>query len=157
MFNNIVYNNTENIPLTIKGLFIIYLKKIMTDQVKNTQLSEEEVEAIKNELLGRKEQILKDMHDISGVGDESAKVKFPDFGDKSDENAQEIGEYTTNIATEKVLESTLRDIESTLKNIEEGKYGICKYCRKPISAKRLKARPVASACIECKTKLQKAN
>lgn len=125
----------------------------MNKNNESLQLSPAEVEEIKKELLQRKEQILKDLKDIA----EDDKVKFPDFGDKPDENAQEIGEYTTNLATEKVLESTMRDIENTLKHIEEGTYGTCKYCGESISPKRLKARPVASACIECKTKLQSSN
>lgn len=112
---------------------------------------------IKKELAERKEQILKDMNAVARV-DEHEKdehsAKFPEFGDKSDENAQEINEYTTNVATEKVLESALRDIESALKRIENGTYGVCKYCGKDIAEKRLEARPVASACVECKTKLQ---
>jgi DnaK suppressor protein len=58
------------------------------------------------------------------------------------------------LATEKVLEHSLRDIENALKRIEEGNYGICKYCKKPIGKKRMQVRPVASACVECKTKLQ---
>ncbi|MCK5060938.1 TraR/DksA family transcriptional regulator [Candidatus Parcubacteria bacterium] len=114
------------------------------------------IKEIKQGLIKRKEQINKDLADIfdaSGDGD-SKKVKFPDFGDKTDENAQEIGEYSTNLATDKVLESSLRDIDNALKRIEDNSYGICKYCKKAIGKKRLLARPVASACIECKTKLQ---
>ncbi|MEA3449531.1 MAG: TraR/DksA family transcriptional regulator [Patescibacteria group bacterium] len=118
------------------------------------QLSAKDLAVIKKGLLNRKKQIVKDLEDIIGTDIDNVKVKFPDFGDKSDENAQEVGEYTTNLAAEKVLKSSLRDIESTLKNIEEGKYGICKYCHKAIAPERLKARPVASACVECKTKLQ---
>ena len=129
----------------------------MTENKASTSLSAEETAEIKQELLARKEQILKDLEDISGSNEDSSKVRFPDFGDKLDENAQEIGEYSTNLATEKVLESTLRDIEAALANIESGQYGICKYCHQPIAAKRLKARPVASACVECKTKLQNMN
>ena len=77
-------------------------------------------------------------------------------GDKIDENAQEISEYTTNLATEKILESTLRDIEAALERIEKGTYGICKYCGQEIGKERMLARPVASACVECKTRLQSA-
>lgn len=108
------------------------------------------MEEIKRGLIEQKNQILNDLKDIS----EDEKVKFPDFGDKPDENAQEIGEYTTNLATDKVLESTLKDIDGALKRMEEGTYGICKYCGEPIGEKRLQARPVASACVPCKTKLQ---
>jgi len=120
-------------------------------QVKS-ELSQATIEKMKKELLERKEQILKDLVDITNEKDQ--KAKFPEFGDKADENAQEITEYSTNLATEKVLESTLRDIEDALDRIKKGAYGTCKYCQKQISEKRMLARPVASACIECKTKLQ---
>ncbi len=117
-------------------------------------LSKKTIEKIKKELLARREQILKDIEAIAGPDKEKLRAKFPEFGDKTDENAQEISEYSTNLATEKVLESTLRDIEAALKRIEDGTYGICKYCGQEIDEKRLLARPVASACISCKTKLQ---
>lgn len=120
------------------------------------KLDKDTIEKIKKELLERKKQIINDLNEMSGnTGNkDDLKVKFPDFGNKSDENAQEIGEYSTNLATEKVLESTLRDIDNSLKRIEDGTYGTCKYCQKDIGKKRLQARPVASACIDCKTKLQ---
>ena len=117
------------------------------------ELNQKEIDQIKKELLERKKQIKEDVKDITG--DENVKkVKFPDFGDKTDENAQEIGEYSTNLATEKVLESAMRDIDNALERIKKGTYGICKYCKKTIGKKRMLARPVASACVECKTKLQ---
>ncbi len=124
---------------------------------KHQELTKDDINTIKEELIERRDQILKDLEDIVEKKEGSkkrSKVKFPEYGDKSDENAQEIGEYTTNLATDKVLEGTLRDIDSTLKRIEDGTYGTCKYCKKEIPKKRMLARPVASACIECKTKLQ---
>ncbi len=124
---------------------------------KDQELTKQDINTIKDELIRRREQIINDLEDIvekKGGNKKISKVKFPEYGDKSDENAQEVGEYTTNLVTDKVLESTLRDIESTLKRIEDGSYGICKYCKKQIPKKRMLARPVASACIECKTKLQ---
>ncbi len=128
-------------------------KKLTTNDV----LDKETVAKLKQELLQRKNQLEKDLQEITESKDKngtSPRVKFPEFGDKTDENAQEIGEYSTNLATEKVLESTLRDINASLDRIEKGEYGICKYCHKPIPKKRLLARPVASACVSCKTKLQ---
>lgn len=123
---------------------------------KDQELTQEDIATIKKELIERRKQILKDLKDIvdKKEGNKSSKVKFPEYGDKSDENAQEIDEYTTNLVADKVLESTLRDIDATLKRIEDKTYGICKYCGKQISKKRMLARPVASACIECKTRLQ---
>lgn len=118
----------------------------------DNELQEKDIAEIKKELIARKNQILKDLQEVGE--DKNGKMKFPEYGDKSDENAQEISEFTTNIATDKVLNDTLRDIDSALKRIEDGTYGICKYCKQPIGKKRLQARPVASACIPCKTKLQ---
>ena len=116
------------------------------------------IEKIKKELLASKKQLSEDLKSFTKK-DEHAKdehhTKFPDYGDKSDESVQEIDEYTTNIATEKVLESALRDIDNALARIAKGNYGICKYCKQEIGEKRLMARPVANTCIACKTKLQK--
>jgi len=124
---------------------------------EDNELDKKTIEEIKKDLLARKKQVLGDLDEFAGK-DEHAKddhkTIFPNYGEKPDENAQEIGEYTTNLATEKVLEDTLRDIESSLDRIAKGTYGICKYCKKPIGKKRMLARPVASACVECKTKLQ---
>lgn len=120
-------------------------------------LDEKTIEKIKKDLSDRKKQILADLKDITGKDEhdkDEHKAKFPKYGDKSDENAQEVGEYSTNLATEKVLENTLRDINNALERIAKSAYGICKYCQKPIGRKRMLARPVASTCVECKTKLQ---
>jgi len=124
--------------------------------INENKLDQATINQIKQELIARKENIENELKQITEEGDnETLSTKFPDFGDKPDENAQEIGEYTTNLATDKVLESTLRDINASLERIEKGEYGICKYCGKEIGKKRLLARPVASACIECKLKIQK--
>jgi DnaK suppressor protein len=46
----------------------------------------------------------------------------------------------------------IKKIKSSLEAIEEGTYGICQDCEEPISIERLKARPVASHCIACKSR-----
>jgi DnaK suppressor protein len=42
-------------------------------------------------------------------------------------------------------------IKEALDRIDNGTYGICESCGRPISEKRLMARPVTTDCIECKT------
>ena len=49
----------------------------------------------------------------------------------------------------------MRRIERSLQNIEDGVYGRCEQCEEEISFKRLKARPTARYCIDCKTQLEK--
>jgi len=115
------------------------------------------LDEIKAELLARREQIVESLEDISQADEHEADnlgSKFPEYGDKPDENAQEISDYSTNSAAEKVLEKTLADIDGALKRMDNGTYGVCKYCGQMINPKRLQARPVASACINCKNELQ---
>ena len=47
-------------------------------------------------------------------------------------------------------EVTLREIDDALKRIEEGTYGLCESCSKRIPLARLRAKPHAKYCIECK-------
>jgi DnaK suppressor protein len=42
-------------------------------------------------------------------------------------------------------------IEEALQRLGEGKYGICEECGGEIGIERLKARPVTTLCIECKS------
>jgi DnaK suppressor protein len=48
----------------------------------------------------------------------------------------------------------LRKLQLALKRIEEGEYGTCETCGGPIGFKRLKVRPVATVCIDCKTQAE---
>ena len=46
----------------------------------------------------------------------------------------------------------IKKIKKTLARIENGTFGLCEKCGEEITLKRLKARPVTTQCIECKTK-----
>ncbi|MBI5728372.1 MAG: TraR/DksA C4-type zinc finger protein [Candidatus Magasanikbacteria bacterium] len=78
---------------------------------------------------------------------------MPNYGDKDDENALEVAEYTANKPLEMSLENTLRDVKKALERLRGGAYGECKYCHKSIDEKRLLARPTSSACVSCKKTL----
>lgn len=42
-------------------------------------------------------------------------------------------------------------IEEALRRLDDGEYGICEECGEKIGIERLKARPVTTLCIECKS------
>jgi DnaK suppressor protein len=46
----------------------------------------------------------------------------------------------------------IKKIKKALDRIENGTFGICESCGEDISVSRLKARPVTTQCINCKTK-----
>jgi DnaK suppressor protein len=46
----------------------------------------------------------------------------------------------------------IKKIKSALERIENDTYGICDSCGEDVTLKRLKARPVTTQCIDCKSK-----
>jgi RNA polymerase-binding protein DksA len=52
-------------------------------------------------------------------------------------------------------EHVLSEIEGALVRIEEGTYGVCVNCGKPIAEERLAAIPWATYCIDCKRLLER--
>jgi DnaK suppressor protein len=46
----------------------------------------------------------------------------------------------------------IKKIKKALERIDNGTFGICESCGEEIGIERLKARPVTSQCIECKSK-----
>jgi len=46
-------------------------------------------------------------------------------------------------------------IQQALERLETGTFGKCTACGKPISAARLRARPVTDLCIDCKTEAER--
>ena len=47
-------------------------------------------------------------------------------------------------------ENVLAEIDAALRRIDDGTYGTCTNCGKPIPPERLEARPWATLCIDCK-------
>lgn len=113
------------------------------------------LDTIRQKLLDRKAHLEAELKDVSvnaPAGETTAS--FPDYGTDEDENSAEVETFTTNLSLEKVLTSSLRDIDAALERIEKGTYGVCKYCGKPIDERRLLARPASSSCISCKEEMK---
>jgi DnaK suppressor protein len=52
-------------------------------------------------------------------------------------------------------EAVLAAIDAALRRIEDGTYGTCQRCGKPIAPERLEALPYAELCIECKRRVER--
>lgn len=71
------------------------------------------------------------------------------FG-KREEEASEALELEKRIVMEQRLNDNLNTIERALKKFEDGTYGLCDICGKPIDPARLEALPQATVCMTCK-------
>ncbi len=77
-----------------------------------------------------------------------------DFPDEIDTASSEVNLQFTGRLRERE-QGLLAKIEEALQKIERGDYGECLNCGEDIGMKRLKARPVAQLCIDCKSDQEK--
>jgi len=73
-----------------------------------------------------------------------------------DEGFADSGQVTAERGEVQALAGTLRenlqDIDAALGKIEQGTYGLCESCGRPIAEARLEAMPAARLCIACASK-----
>ena|SRR3989344_2750138 len=107
----------------------------------------------KEKLEKRKADILKELN-IDAVPNKRVKddfdARFPEYGDKEEDNAAEVAVFGSNLTMEKNLELSLFNVNKALRKLAEGNYGICEKCGRPIPIERLQAFPSATADMDCK-------
>ena len=67
------------------------------------------------------------------------------------ERAEKISDAAVELQLGFAESKLLEKIEYALKRLDEGSYGICDDCHKPINIERLKAKPSVSLCINCQS------
>jgi DnaK suppressor protein len=77
-----------------------------------------------------------------------------DFPDEIDTASSEVTLQFTGRLRERE-QGLLAKIDAALQKIDDGEYGDCMNCGEDIGVKRLKARPVAELCIDCKSEQEK--
>ena len=55
------------------------------------------------------------------------------------------------------LQDVVRQIDGALQRMDNGTYGICQRCGKPINPERLEAFPYVAFCIDCQSLLEREN
>jgi DnaK suppressor protein len=104
-------------------------------------MTKTEIKEFKAILKAKQIELPQMMRNRDGIAIE----KTPDALDET-QLATERELATRNLERESKL---LRSVRQALSRIEEGTYGLCLNCEEEISAKRLKALPWTSLCIQC--------
>lgn len=115
-------------------------------------LTYEQINHFKEKLTAKKEIVEKQLRQFANKNDKiknDYETRFERIGDDQDENADEVINYTDNLAIEHELEDNLKEIEEAFLRIENGTYGICTDCGQVMSLERLEAMPEATLCIKC--------
>ena len=119
----------------------------------NPDFLEQMKERLVKEKSDLETELSKFAHRNPNAAEADFQTDFPNLGDKDDENASEVAQFSNNLSLEDELEKALRDVDKALKAIDEGTYGVCKYCNQEIDERRLQARPTSGSCIQCKKTL----
>jgi len=107
----------------------------------------QELKYFKKMLNGRIDELAR------GVGRTVSEMSGEEeiFADPNDRASQE-SERNLELRIRERERKLILKMKEALRRIEDGTFGICEECEEPISLKRLKARPVTTLCIECKTR-----
>lgn len=65
-----------------------------------------------------------------------------------DERGQGAGEHVTSLQKE-TIRRVLTQIEAAFASVQDGSYGLCRNCAKPIPVERLEILPYAPFCVPC--------
>ena len=116
-------------------------------------MQDSELKYFKEILESRKEQITKN---IFGVQEEITQAKSLELNDEGD-HAVANNNTIVESAIVSQQEEELKEINVALAKIANGEYGICEMCEDPIGFQRLKVKPHATYCIDCREIVEKSN
>ena len=107
----------------------------------------QQIDELKVILLERKENILSNINNSRANIDQ---LKEQEINDELDYAELVSDSFTEGMIANHQLDE-LKQIEESLKKIDAGTYGICDMCGVVIPLGRLKAKPFARFCTECRT------
>ena len=115
-------------------------------------MQESELNYFKEILESRKEQISKN---ITGVNSELEQLNALELNDEGDHAAVNNNSMVESAIVQQQAQE-LREINITLGKIASGDYGICEMCEDDIGFQRLKVKPHAIYCIDCREIVEKS-
>ena len=111
----------------------------------NTDAAAAELKAERAKLVHQLEEL--------GADEKGELTGDVDYGEGFADAAAATAERSEVLGIVENLTSMLNDVDHALEKVEEGTYGVCESCGKPIGADRLEFRPTSTRCVDCKSKV----
>ncbi|MNJ91104.1 RNA polymerase-binding transcription factor DksA [compost metagenome] len=108
-----------------------------------TELSQNDLNTLKESLLFQKSSILNKTHEFKAEQSNTSTV-----ADEAEAASLDVSN-TISIHLHERDRTALYAIERALGKISDGTYGQCEACSELINARRLQARPFTALCIDC--------
>ena len=101
--------------------------------------------AIRRDLERQRKAMLEEA--VEGLANPNGQETFPDVSDQASAEAEQ--NFSMRIRERE--QRLIKKIDEALDRMDQSTYGICERCEEEIPYPRLKARPVTTLCINCKT------
>ncbi len=101
--------------------------------------------AIRRDLVRQRKAMLEEA--VEGLANPNGQEAFPDVSDQASAEAEQ--NFLMRIRERE--QRLIKKIDEALARMDQNTYGICERCEEEIPYPRLKARPVTTLCIDCKT------
>jgi DnaK suppressor protein len=101
--------------------------------------------AIRRDLERQRKAMLEEA--VEGLANPNGQEAFPDVSDQASAEAEQ--NFLMRIRERE--QRLIKKIDEALARLDQNIYGICERCEEEIPYPRLKARPVTTLCINCKT------
>ena len=118
---------------------------LATKRATRTATAGGKYSAIRRELQKQRQAILEEAGE--GITKREGPEAFPDVSDQA--SAEVDQNFSMRIKERE--QKLLKKIDEALDRLKKNVYGICERCEEEIPYQRLKARPVTTLCIACKT------
>lgn len=128
-------------------------------KARRSPFTREQLEAFRAALIERRTKLRERMERLSGHAAEdnpsergeisSLPMHLADLGTETYEQQSDLG------FAERDRDAIVA-IDRALERIDQGTYGVCEDCGRPISKERLQALPFAALCLECQAKQEAA-
>ena len=77
----------------------------------------------------------------------------PDFYDQASLET----DRSINLILRELDQRSVHEMKEAMRRLEEGTFGVCTVCHKPIAKRRLQVNPTATLCVACKEREEKGN
>jgi DnaK suppressor protein len=115
----------------------------------NQATSGERTERLRQQLSARRQEVQQQIDALLAQhrADQS-RLREESVADTEDLSTQNSNSHLQ-LSILEVRNQMRLQLDGALQRLEDGTYGVCEDCQKPISEERLKAMPFARRCIDC--------
>lgn len=123
-----------------------------------TTLDPAKLDELRAALLERRDQVQAELDrlndELQQLGAEQ-EIGIGALGNHLAEDGSNVMEQERILAVTGDLQDLMAQVNTALERMDEGTYGSCRRCGKPINPERLEAFPYVAHCIECQSQLER--